>query len=247
MFIRIFTLLFIILLSTTFSFSDSDIADDDLFLELSESSPSSSSSQNVVYDPLRGYNQFMTGVNDVAYTYFFIPTAKGFGYVVPKPIRRGISNVFTNLFSPIRLANSLLQLKPRNAGVELARFTVNSTIGVAGLFDPASHWFNLKPVPREDFGQTLGKLGVKSGPFIVLPILGPSNLRDSVGMITDAVFDPINLTDAISDGMEIRLIRVFNEVSLNPDEYDTVKGASLDFYSFMRDSYTQRRNHQILE
>jgi phospholipid-binding lipoprotein MlaA len=245
MLIRIFSLLFIIVFSCTFLFADQDPADTDLFTEFQEISVSPTKS--VVSDPLGGYNRFMTGVNDVVYSYALIPVAKGFGYVVPKPVRRGISNVFTNAFFPIRFANSILQLKVKKAGVEAARFAVNSTIGVAGIFDPASSWLHLEAAPPEDFGQTLGKLGIGAGPYFVWPILGPSNIRDSVGRIVDSFFNPTQLFEGGTDIATLRLMQVSNEISLNPDQYDTLKGASLDFYSFMRDGYSRQREKQILE
>jgi len=199
-----------------------------------------------VSDPLHHYNRFMTGFNDIAYRYAIIPTARGYGAVMPKPVRLGISNAFSNLFFPIRFVNNVLQFKFKNAGVELARFTVNSTVGIGGLFDPAKHWLDLSP-KREDFGQTLGRFGVGNGPYFVWPILGPSNFRDSIGMIADGMIDPITLTTRIGDTMSLKMAKSINEVSLNPDEYDTLRNASLDFYTFMKDGYTQRRLAQILE
>ncbi len=250
MFTRIFFAFFVIVCLGSLSFSDANV-----FEIVPSSSEVSvfddfdapvSPTASKVSDPLHGYNYAMTHFNDVAYSYVLIPISRGFGRVVPRPVRKGISNIFSNAFFPIRFVNSLLQLKLKRAGVEVVRFTVNSTVGLAGVFDPADAWLYLKSTP-EDFGQTLGNMGIGGGPYIVWPLLGPSNLRDTVGLVADSFLNPINLTHHISENLVIRTTGAVNAVSLNPDEYDTLRGASLDFYSFIRDGYQQKRDHQISE
>ncbi|NIP49124.1 MAG: VacJ family lipoprotein, partial [Phycisphaerae bacterium] len=161
--------------------TDTSKATDDAFdLEAEFEEPSGSSQ----FDPLSGYNRVMTQVNDRVYFWALKPVAQGYSAVVPEPARLAVGRFFRNLLMPVHFANNLLQLKPKGAMTELARFAINSTVGVLGFADPAQKHFDLQPYP-EDFGQTLGYYGVGSGFHIVLPLLGPSNLRDTVGLIPD--------------------------------------------------------------
>ncbi|MGM0622566.1 MAG: MlaA family lipoprotein, partial [Campylobacterota bacterium] len=129
-----------------------------------------------VYDPFQGYNRVMTGFNDKFYVYLLNPVTKGYKTVAPKQLRDRFSDFFHNLMFPIRFANNILQGKFEGATIEVGRFLFNTTFGVGGLFDAASAQ-GLK-VYDEDFGQTLGHYGVGPGPHIVMPFLGPTNLRD---------------------------------------------------------------------
>ncbi|WP_169778645.1 MlaA family lipoprotein, partial [Campylobacter curvus] len=142
------------------------------------------------FDPLSGYNRVMTNVNDFIYSNMLTPAAKGYAYVVPEPARTAISNFFDNLMFPIRFVNNVLQLKFQNAGEETLRFLANTIIGFGGLTDGAKY-YGLKE-HDEDLGQTLGYWGVGSGFHIVWPILGPSNLRDTAGMVGDYFANPIS-------------------------------------------------------
>jgi len=203
-----------------------------------------------VFDPLEGYNRWMTSVNDKVYIYAFDPVSKGYAFVIPKPARVGISNVFDNLKFPIRFSNNLLQLKFDHSIKELGRFMINSTIGIFGLFDVAKAG-GVEAYP-EDFGQTLGHYGVGSGFHIVLPFLGPSNLRDSVGFTVDSVIAPTtnaSLKYQIPNNTEKALglssIYYINKNSLHPGEYENLKKDALDVYTFFRDSYEQKRNKEI--
>ncbi|WP_169779310.1 MlaA family lipoprotein, partial [Campylobacter curvus] len=142
------------------------------------------------FDPLSGYNRVMTNVNDFIYSNMLTPAAKGYAYVVPEPARTAISNFFDNLMFPIRFVNNVLQFKFQNAGEETLRFLANTIIGFGGLTDGAKY-YGLKE-HDEDLGQTLGYWGVGSGFHIVWPILGPSNLRDTAGMVGDYFANPIS-------------------------------------------------------
>jgi len=241
---RILLIFLAFIFISTASFCDEgDTADLDLFNELT---PETATASPVVSDPFSGYNRVMTHFNDVTFRYLLFPMARGYNYVVPRPVRTGVSNVFRNSTFPIRFANSILQLKFKYASEETARFVINTTLGVFGIFDPATHLLQLK-THNEDLGQTLGRLGIGPGPYIVLPILGPSNLRDVVGTIGDSFLDPINYTNNVSDNLSFRMAYGTNQASLNLNQYDTLKSASLDFYSFLRDGYDQRRKRQIVE
>ena len=199
-----------------------------------------------VFDPLSGYNRFMTGVNDKVYFYILKPTALGYRAVVPEGGRLAVSRFFRNLLMPVRFTNNLLQLKPKEAGVELTRFVINTGLGFFGFFDTAAENFNLQAYP-EDFGQTLGHYGVGSGFHIVLPLLGPSNLRDTVGMVPDHFLDPINYLDDSETRLGLRVYNQVNRTSLHIGEYESLKKDAVDLYTFLRDGYEQRRNKLIEE
>ena len=143
-----------------------------------------------IFDPLSGYNSVMTEFNDGFYVFVLDPVARGYRWIMPDPARRGVKNFFHNLLFPIRFVNNALQLKPINAGEEMFRFIINSTVGIFGIWDPAKEWFGLE-AHEEDFGQTLGYYGVGGGFHIVLPFLGPSNLRDMFSLYPDMQMDPV--------------------------------------------------------
>jgi phospholipid-binding lipoprotein MlaA len=166
--------------------------------------------------------------------------------VVPKPVRRGVTNVFRNIGFPIRFTNSLLQGKFKRSGTELSRFGINTTIGLLGLFDPAEKWFGLKH-HSESFGQTLGHYKVPSGPYIVLPFLGPSSLRDVFGTAGDSFVNPVNRLEHIEDVYKAYAIDTVNTAAENEKDYKKLKSASIDFYSFMKDAYLQRQKQLIAD
>lgn len=206
------------------------------------------------FDPLQGYNELMTGFNDGFYTSVLIPASKEYKRIIPKGARVSISNFFDNLLFPVRFVNNILQFKLQNSGEELLRFLINSTIGVLGLFDPAQKKFDLK-AHHEDFGQTLGYYGVGSGFHVVLPFLGPSNLRDVTGLVADSVADPIyryderfyNITEKNYETLVAKAYGILNERSLHIGEYESLKKDALVLYPFLRDLYEQRREKLIKE
>ena len=143
-----------------------------------------------IFAPLSGYNSVMTEFNDGFYVYVLDPVARGYRWIMPDPARRGVKNFFHNLLFPLRFVNNALQLKPKKSGEEFLRFIINSTVGIFGIWDPAKEWFGLE-AHEEDFGQTLGYYGVGGGFHIVLPFLGPSNLRDMFSLYPDMQMDPV--------------------------------------------------------
>jgi phospholipid-binding lipoprotein MlaA len=199
-----------------------------------------------VYDPLNGYNRFMTRFNDKAYSWFLKPIAQGYSAVVKEPARLALGRLFANLGYPVRVVNNLLQLKIKQAGIETARFGVNTTTGLLGLFDPAHSWLELEPCP-EDFGQTLGHYGVGSGFHIVLPFLGPSNLRDMFGELPDYFLDPVIYIDEVEIRLAVTGVKVINFTSLYIEQYDTLKKDALDLYIFLRNAYETKRIKEIEE
>lgn len=197
-------------------------------------------------DPLSGYNRVMTKVNDKLYFWVMKPVAKGYRKVVPKSARRGIVRFFNNLLFPVRFINNTLQLKFKRAGTELGRFCVNTTAGVLGFGDPAKKWFGWEAYP-EDFGQTLGHYGVGGGFHIVLPLLGPSNLRDLAGMVPDYFLDPVSQVEGEKSELSVRTVDKVNYTSLHIGEYESLKKDALDLYLFLRDAYEQSRDKKIKE
>ncbi len=206
------------------------------------------------FDPLSGYNRAMTAFNDILFTGVIFPVAKGYEFILPEPVRNAVSRFFSNLYFPIRFVNNVLQFKIKNAGEELARFGINTTLGLGGLFDPAKAWFELDAHP-EDFGQTLGYYGVGSGFHIVLPLFGPSNLRDMFSMAPDLYVDPLNywpgrgynLFSNIGQSYSSQSFKILNESSLTYEQYESLKKDAVDLYPFMKNIYEQSRQKAIEE
>lgn len=218
-----------------------------LFAGLADDDPFAGDDDNgAVYgsqvpDPIQDFNRPMYTFNDKMYYYALKPAAQGFAFVLPEPSRVCLKNFFYNLSMPVRATNCLFQLKGPELGVELWRFIINSTAGIGGLFDPAGSFFYL-PTYKEDTGQTFGRYGAEPGFYLMIPVLGPSSGRDSVGIIFDTLMDP--LTYLPIPGIRLLLEPVI-KTSLNPDEYDEIKAASLDPYVAIRNGYLQKREADI--
>lgn len=198
-----------------------------------------------ISDPIEPVNRGTFWVNDKLYTWVFKPTVRVYRFFVHEKIRQSVSNVFTNLYEPVYVANSLLQGKFDNASRETVRFAVNTTIGVGGVFDVARDYGEL-PARPEDFGQTLGVWGAGHGFYLVLPVLGPSSLRDGVGTVTDYAFMPSTYADlTLLDRAGIKTTDYLTEFSLDKDTYEAVVKQSLDPYVTIRNGYSQRRQAAV--
>jgi len=197
-------------------------------------------------DPLEPLNQVLFVVNDKVYFWVMKPVARGYRAVVPEGIRLSVRNFFANITMPIRVVNNLLQGKIRNSGVELLRFGINTTAGIGGLFDPAKNDFHLDP-RDEDLGQTFGKYGLGHGLYIVLPILGPSSLRDAAGLAGDSFLDPVNHVGDTEVLIGAKALKAENEVSLRIGEYEDLTKSALDPYVAVRDAYSQYRSKKVKE
>ena len=138
-----------------------------------------------VYDPIEGFNRGSYRFNHYFDKYFFLPIVATYQFIMPDYAEDRVSSFVDNVYEFNNFTNNLLQLKFKETGITLSRFVINTTVGVAGLWDPSTHW-GLRRQP-EDFGQTLGHYGVGHGPYLVLPVFGPSNLRDTTGLVTDSV------------------------------------------------------------
>ena len=198
-------------------------------------------------DPLEGYNRFMFKVNDAVDRNAVEPVAKGYRDYIPNFIRTGVHNFLVNLHEPINAANNLLQGDLKGTGTDIARFGINTTVGIAGLFDVAGA--NQLSYRSEDFGQTLGVWGVGPGPYFVIPLLGPSDIRDGTGMIVDSVADPIDLYLYSQDLTWLVYVRGgFNALDARTQllgAVDDLRRNSMDFYAATRSAYLQARQSSI--
>ena len=197
-----------------------------------------------VADPIEPVNRAFFVFNDRLYFWLLKPVARGYAFLVPEFLRIGIRNALTNVAMPVRLVNSLLQGKVTGAGRELARFTINSTIGMAGLFDTAKNDWEIA-ASEEDMGQTLGTYGLGHGAYLVLPFFGPSSLRDAAGLGSDVFLHPLWYLVDFRTGVAIRAGRAVNDTSLQIGEYEDIKAAAIDPYLAVRDGYIQYRKGQV--
>jgi len=199
-------------------------------------------------DPLAPFNETMFNFNIDVDEYVVTPVAKGYSYVMPEPARQSVNNFFRNIGVIPRFANNLLQLHAYNAANELARFGINSTLGVAGLFDVADSWFGMKQ-HNDDFGLTLGHYGIYSGPYVMLPFLGPSTIRDTVGVVVDGCMNPMSwllpwyVTIPADTGSEA--INAVNYRSLHPNQFEEADRYAVDLYGAVQDAYMQTRTAEL--
>ena len=196
-----------------------------------------------IHDPFEDTNRAIFAFNNVFNDTLIHPVAKGYKAAVPEPVRNGVSNFLQNLKSPLNFMNQLLQGDLRGAGKVLTRVIVNSLIGVGGIIDIAGH--EGIEHETEDFGQTLATWGVGHGPYIVLPIIGPSTMRDYAGFAVDAFADPLRFyaynTD--NDGLYYTKIGVdYLDLRISlVDVLEDLKANSIDYYAAVRSIYFQRR------
>ncbi len=197
-------------------------------------------------DPLEPMNRTIFGFNMAADTYVLEPAVKTYRFVLPSPVRQGINNFFSNLKQPLYLANALMQGDGTAAGTIVKRFAANTFWGFFGLFDTASH-MNI-PVVKRDFGETLAVWGVENGgPYLVLPLIGPSNVRDTVGMGVDSVLTPVDWLLYHERGLiyarqSIDAFRTRDNVN---DLMETLRKSSTDFYATLRSMSQQNRKKEI--
>jgi len=191
------------------------------------------------HDPIEGVNRKIFWFNDKVDVYVLEPVAKGWDWIAPDRVQRSVRSFFVNLRFPIVTVNDLLQGKVQHGAVDVARFVVNTTIGIAGFFDPASGLGLTEHV--EDFGQTLGWWGVPPGPYLVLPLLGPSSPRDAGGFVADyaASVLPFFVGNWILFGTTT--VNVVNTRSLLLTEVKDAKESAIDYYALVRNAYVQRR------
>jgi phospholipid-binding lipoprotein MlaA len=196
-------------------------------------------------DPLEPYNRAVYRFNTDFDNAFMRPLAKGYRYVTPEPVNRGITNFFDNIEDVTSFVNNILQFKMSRAGSDLGRIFMNSTVGILGFFDVATNAG--LPSYKEDFGQTLGYWGVPRGAYFMLPILGPSTLRDTVGVGGDLVTDPLFSIPTGRIYWGIVTLRAVDYRSDRLEAGDILKDAALDPYVFLRDAYLQQRENLVYD
>lgn len=228
------------------SAQDSFLSEDDLYNEEVNDQPS-------VHDPLETINRYTFKFNDFVYLKILDPIASGYTFITPDPVQEGAKNFFSNLRYPVRLSGNVLQGRWGGAWVETKRFAVNTTIGIAGILPPADKFKGMEPIPSEDIGQALGSWGIGAGPYLVIPLLGPSNVRDLFGTVGDAAVQPTREPfSLISDwNWEWRAALVGTEFLVSSptimDSYIRMKGNSIDAYGSLKNGYSQYRSAAIEE
>lgn len=197
-------------------------------------------------DPYESFNRKVFALNEKLDQNFAEPVAKGYNAVVPEPARDGIHNALTNLDEPVTLANDILQGEALHAIETLGRIAVNSTIGLGGLVDVASPMGI--PAHTEDFGETLAIYGVDEGPYLVLPLFGPSNPRDASGQLVDIFFDPltyIGMREKAWWTAGRQTLEIVDQRAQNVDTLDELRNSSVDLYATLRSLYRQHRRAEI--
>ncbi|MDR0466518.1 MAG: VacJ family lipoprotein, partial [Deltaproteobacteria bacterium] len=208
--------------------------------------------QQAIADPFETWNRFWFSFNDVFYSWLLQPVYKGYAFVTPEGLRVGLKNVLTNALFPVRFVNSLLQGKFLAAGVELSRFIVNSTVGLGGFINVTRDRKTIVPVDPAgaDFGQTLGVWGFDSGPYLVLPILGPSSVRETVGHAGDFLMDPMLFVPGSTTNTSTAYLVVwgglrFNAAGETLDTYESIKKIAVNPYIGMRDMFAKHRQNRV--
>ncbi len=213
------------------------------------SNPDALAEYNETNDPLEPTNRVFYAINNGLDTVILKPVAEAYRYAVPEPVRNSIHNVLVNLGTPVTLGNDILEAKPRRAGDTLMRFVINSTVGVAGLFDVADKWGY--HAHDSDFGITMALWGMPQGPFLFLPILGPSDPRDFAGFGVDLAMDPFTW---VGKGAAVTALK-WSKTAIAAvdarervlDALDEIKKTALDPYATLRSLYRQHRASQIAD
>lgn len=193
-----------------------------------------------VWDPIEPLNQITFRFNDFLYKKAMDPLSDAYVFIIPTPIRTGISNFMHNITAPKRFVGAIMQLKPEVAMTELGKFVINSSFGLGGVLDVAK----IEMDDEEDIGQGFAYWGIPSGPYIVWPFLGSSNLRDSIGIIGEFCLHPVSYVENPTQ-IAIRSLDIVNEWPTVSDGYDAVTEDAIDPYTAMKDAYEQFRNKKI--
>jgi phospholipid-binding lipoprotein MlaA len=195
-----------------------------------------------IADPLESFNRTSFALNDKLYRGVLKPVARGLR-VVPEPVRTSVGNFFNNLGAPVSAASALLQGEGKNAGTELGRFLVNSTVGVGGLLDPATGMGLVQD--EEDLGQTLGRYGVGHGMYLIVPFFGATSARDLVGTIATTSLNPLYNNLEYGEMLGITLTNAEVALSLDKDTYEAFYDSALDPYVFFRSAWVQNRQGKV--
>ncbi|MEY2906141.1 MAG: hypothetical protein RLZZ408_612 [Verrucomicrobiota bacterium] len=206
----------------------------------------------LIADPIEPVNRGIFWVNHQFYRYILKPVSRTYDTILPKPVRKGVYNVFDNLEYPVRFVNDLLQLKFQRAGKETGKFVVNSTAGVAGIMKVSDRIPALTDVPPEDTGQTFAQWGIGHGPYIVLPLIGPKSLRETVGFAGDVALSPVTwVTFGVIGGLggatslAINYPNTARSMNGRMSAYDAVTKDAVDPYLATRSAYVQNRKKAV--
>lgn len=209
--------------------------------------------QDLVADPLKGWNTVWFHFNDAMYHGVFKPVATGYAWAVPAKPRQWVRNFFTNMLFPVRFVNDILQGKFDAAYMETSKFIANTSWGLLGFADVTSgmkrNWVPERPT-ADGLGQTLGKAGFGHGVYLVWPFLGPSSIRESVGWVGDTYLDPLTYTDlTFVEFVAVRAYKNVNQLSLEltANEYETITEGAIDKYAAVRDAYIRFRAKKVKE
>ncbi|WP_213996511.1 VacJ family lipoprotein [Arsukibacterium sp.] len=207
------------------------VAEDDAVADGEEPAP-------LYNDPLEGWNRAIFRFNHVSYTYALIPIAKGYEKVLPAPVRDKVGNAFANIREPLNLVNNALTGDFKGAGSNLGRFLINSTIGILGLFDPATAWFDIAE-SKQSIADTLSHYQVGNGPYLVLPILGQSDVRGASSVLGEAFLHPLNQLVGAPDSYYLQGVNVINSFSDRANLYQTLYKQADDPYIYFRNQHLQ--------
>ena len=199
---------------------------------------------DTINDPLQGFNRAMFKFNDKLYYWFLKPGSRGYGFILPKKARTGVRNFFINADMPVRVFNCLLQGRMKGVGIELSRFVINTTVGVAGLFNPAASLCRLE-IQEADFDQTLGVYRMKSVFYLHWPIFGASSVRGTLGLIGDTFMRPTTYLVDLPIMVGVRTYDLVNETSLTIGDYESLTEPALDPYIAVRNAYYQNRESKL--
>lgn len=194
-------------------------------------------------DPWEGFNRTVYTFNDKVDQYALKPVAKGYVKITPQPVRDSVTNFFANIGDVYNAANNFLQLKITDGVEDIMRIVINTVFGVGGLFDVAT----LAKLPKhnQDFGLTLGHYGVPAGPYLMLPLFGPSTVRDGVGLVGNYFINPISYIDSSAVSWGLYGLNIVSTRANLLGASDLLEGAAIDKYSFVRNTYLQRRRYQL--
>ena len=210
--------------------------------------PPGENNQGGYADPLSGFNEPMFTFNRKLDDWVLHPVASGYATIAPTPVRESVDRFFDNVKVIPRFANNLFQLKLAEAGSEVARFGINSTIGLAGFFDPADLWFGIKKHPN-DFGLTIRYYDIPTGPYLMLPLLGPSTIGDTVGLVADGAMNPISyvvpLWVTFTVATSQRAVDAINYRSLHLNQFEEADRYAIDLYGAVQDAYLQTRVDKV--
>ena len=208
-------------------------------VDMAKRAPATGEEQAQQYnDPLEGWNRGTFAFNHFTYTYALIPLAKGYEYITPAPVRDKIGNAFSNIREPLSMLNNLAAGELKDAGTNLGRFLINTTIGLLGLFDPATAWFDL-PEAKQSIADTLAGYGVAPGPYLVLPILGQNNVRGSTSVVSEYLLDPIGQVTNPPDTYYLQGVDAVDSFSDRARVYEELYRQAEDPYLYFRNQFLQ--------